>query len=86
MAIYETEPKPEPGPTEVERALEKIDEAVKLAEDTLRECDEQINEMMERRGRIATQVQNIWNLRHEIKGIIERGKLPRDINSIMHRF
>jgi chorismate mutase len=75
----DTQPtEPEQKKSDVEQTLDKIDSAVKLAEECLKECDDQINEMIERRGRIATQVQHIWNLRHGIKKLIEDGKRPPD--------
>ena len=76
---------PEEKKSDIELALEKIDEAVKAAEDCLKEADDQINEMIERRGRIATQVQHIWNLRHQIKRMVEEGKKPQDIMRFMGR-
>lgn len=85
MAMQETEG-PTNGKSDIELALDKIDEATKAAEDCLRECDEQINDMIERRGRIATQVQHIWNLRHQIKRMIEEGKKPHDVMRMTRGF
>lgn len=80
------EPETTEGKNDIEKALDKIDEAVKAAEDCLKEADDQINEMIERRGRIATQVQHIWNLRHQIKRMIEEGKKPHDVMRLMRGY
>lgn len=85
MAMQETEG-PQPYESEVEQALHKIDEAARAAEDCLKECDSQINDMIERRGRITTQVQHIWNLRHRIKQLIEEDKRPPNIDRLMRGF
>lgn len=69
--------------TEVEQTLDRIDEAVRAAEECLKKADDQINSMIERRGRIATQVQHIWNLRHGIKQMIEEGKIPDNLRKLM---
>lgn len=85
MAMPETEG-PTDGKNDIEKALDKIDEAVRAAEACLKECDDQINEMIERRGRMAQQVQHVWNLRHQIKRMIEEGKRPHDIERMMRGF
>lgn len=51
--------------------LRDIEGAIESAEDALKAADGMIDTMIQKRGKIATTVQRLWNLRHTLKQRIE---------------